>query len=245
VAILVRSWNVFHGRTHPPGRRAYLEEAVKLVTNDAPDVVCLQELPQWSVKYLERWSGMTARSARTRHRLGRLGRRPTDVHHGFLRSALTGQANAILVARRLTVVDHRRRVLSGRLFDWARERRVSHGVRFASDGGDELVVVNLHLSHTGAGRPAEAELQKTVELAQELVTRDQPIVLAGDFNLTAASAGLRELVAAGYSPPGPGIDHVLVKGAAATELEVWPVERRTADGRVLSDHPPVELRMDW
>jgi hypothetical protein len=24
-------------------------------------------------------------------------------------------------------------------------------------------------------------------------------------------------------------------------LAVWPVERRTLDGRVLSDHPPVEL----
>jgi hypothetical protein len=52
---------------------------------------------------------------------------------------------------------------------------------------------------------------------------------------------MQELVAAGYSPPGPGIDHVLVKGAPASALVVWPVERRTVDERVLSDHPPVEL----
>ena len=66
-------------------------------------------------------------------------------------------------------------------------------------------------------------------------------MLAGDFNLSSASQGLQQLVAAGYSPPGPGIDHVLVRGAAATPLPIWPVERRTVDGRVLSDHPPVEL----
>ena len=81
---------------------------------------------------LEQWSGMAMFSARTRHRLGWLGRRPTDVHHGVLRSALTGQANAILVARQLSVPEHRRRVLSGRRIEWPEERRVSHGVRRSS-----------------------------------------------------------------------------------------------------------------
>jgi endonuclease/exonuclease/phosphatase family metal-dependent hydrolase len=238
--MLVRSWNVFHGRPFPAGRRAYLREAIELVTADDPGLVCLQELPLWSLAQLERWSGMAVYTARTRHRLGRLGRRPTDVHHGLLRSLLTGQANAILVARSFTVLEHRRRVLSGRVFDWPRERRVSHGLRCRA-GGHDLVIVNLHLSHIGQGRPAEAELRTTLTLADELAAGGEPIVLAGDFNLTAASEGLQALVAAGYSPPGPGIDHVLVKGAPATPLSVWPVERRTVEGRVLSDHPPVEL----
>jgi len=240
VAILTRSWNVFHGRTNPPGRYAYLEEAVSLVSEDDPDVLCLQELPLWSLRHLEEWSGMAVFSARTRHRLGRLGRRPTDVHHGFFRSALTGQANAILVAKQLSVLDHRRRVLNGRPIEWPKERRVSHAVRVRIVGGQELVIVNLHLSHTGQGRSAEAELRTTVALAEELAN-GKPIALAGDFNLTSASGGLHELVAAGYSPPGPGIDHVLVRGAPSTPLLVWPVERRTVNGRVLSDHPPVEL----
>jgi endonuclease/exonuclease/phosphatase family metal-dependent hydrolase len=241
--LLVRSWNIFHGRTYPSGRRAYLEEAIGLVTEDDPDVLCLQELPQWSLDRLEAWTGMAASTARTRHRLGRLGRRPTDVHHGFLRSSLTGQANAILVAKGLSVLDHRRRVLSGRLVEWPQERRVSHGVRVRGVSGEELVIVNLHLSHLGQGRPAEAELQTTVALAEELASGGEPIVLAGDFNLTSASHGMQELMAAGYSPPGPGIDHVLVRGAPSTALFVWPVERRTVDGRVLSDHPPVELEV--
>ena len=243
MAMLVRSWNVFHGRTYPSGRRAHLEDAVALATRDDPEVLCLQELPLWSLRQLESWSGMTVFSARTRHRLGRLGRRPTDVHHGVLRSALTGQANAILVAKRLPVLDHRRRVLNERLIEWPQERRVSHGVRVRDESGDEIVIVNLHLSHLGQGRPAEDELQTTVALAEELASGDKPIVLAGDFNLSAASQGVKELVAAGYSPPGPGIDHILVRGAASTPLDVWPVERRTVDGRVLSDHAPVELKL--
>ena len=129
MAILVRSWNVFHGRTFPSGRRAYLREAVELATHDEPEVLCLQELPQWSLERLEGWTDMAVFAARTRHRLGRLGRRPTDVHHGVLRSLLTGQANAILVAKQLTVLEHRQRVLSGRRVEWPQERRVSHGVR--------------------------------------------------------------------------------------------------------------------
>ena len=107
-----------------------------------------------------------------------------------------------------------------------------------------VVIVNLHLSHSGAGSRAEAELRTTVALADELADSGDAIVLAGDFNLTASSEGMQKLVADGYSPPpGAGIDHVLVKGATATALTVWPVERRTVNGRVLSDHPPVELQI--
>lgn len=242
--LLVRSWNVFHGRTYPPGRRAYLEEAIGLVTADRPDVVCLQELPQWSLPRLEAWSGMAVFPARTRRRLGWLGRRPTDVHHGVFRSALTGQANAILVAEELPVLEHRSRVLSGRRVEWPRERRVSHGVRIrTAEGQAVMVIVNLHLSHTGQRRRAETELRGAVALAEELAGDDEPVVLAGDFNLTSASEGVRQLVAGGYSPPGPGIDHVFVRGAAATPVYTWPVERRTVEGRVLSDHPPVELTL--
>jgi endonuclease/exonuclease/phosphatase family metal-dependent hydrolase len=242
VSVLVRSWNVFHGRTFPAGRRAYLREAIALVCRDDPDVVCLQELPLWSLRHLEEWSARDAFSARTRHRLGRLGRRPTDVHHALLRSALTGQANAILVARRLSVLDQRRRVLNGGLSNWRQERRVSHGVRIHTDDGRTMVVVNLHLSHAGAGAPSTGgQLHTTLALADELARTSDPIVLAGDFNLTAASAAFHELEALGYSRPGPGIDHVLVKGAPATALSVWPEERRRVDGRLLSDHPPVEL----
>jgi endonuclease/exonuclease/phosphatase family metal-dependent hydrolase len=45
----------------------------------------------------------------------------------------------------------------------------------------------------------------------------------------------------GYSAPGPGIDHVLVRGLPADEPLTWPEERRRVDGRLVSDHAPVEV----
>lgn len=258
MAILIRSWNVFHGRTLTPGRRAYLREAIELATGDQPDVLCLQELPLWSVAHLEAWSGMASFAARTRHRLGQLGRRPTDVHHGRLRSSLTGQANAVLIARRHEVSDHRRLVLNDRWWvarqarrlglgfrstlAWTVERRVAQAVRIRPASADWLVLLHLHLTHLPDRRLAEAELRRAVSFGEGLVAVDEPVVIAGDVNLTAASPAMSELTGSGgFSAAGPGIDHILVRGAPATELAVWPVERRTVDGRVLSDHPPVQL----
>ena len=37
-----------------------------------------------------------------------------------------------------------------------------------------------------------------------------------------------------------GIDHVLVRGLPAGQPERWPPERRRLDGRLLSDHAPVD-----
>jgi endonuclease/exonuclease/phosphatase family metal-dependent hydrolase len=257
VAILVRSWNVFHGKTLSPGRRAYLEDAIVLVTRDQPDVLCLQELPLWSLGQLEAWSGMAVFAARTRHRLGQLGRRPTDLHHGKLGSLLTGQANAVLVARRHAAADHRRLVLNDRAFAaregrrlglglavslaWSVERRVCQAVRITPAGAAPMLLLNLHATHLRDRRCAEAELRRAVRFGEELAAEGEPLVVAGDFNLTASSPAVAALAAAGFSLAGPGIDHVLVKGAPATPLSVWPVERRTLDGRILSDHPPVEL----
>jgi endonuclease/exonuclease/phosphatase family metal-dependent hydrolase len=257
MSLLIRSWNVFHGRTHPSGRNAYLEAAIALAAHDDPDVVCLQELPLWSVQRLEAWTGMATFSARTRHRLGPLGRRPTDLHHGRIRSLLTGQANAVLVARRHAAADHRRLVLNDRAFvarearrlglglrvgmAWTAERRVCQAMRIREANGYSLVLLNLHATHLRDRRCAEAELRRAVRFGEELAAAGEPLVVAGDFNLTAASPAMAELTAAGFSPAGPLIDHIVVRGATATPLAVWPVERRTLDGRVLSDHPPVEL----
>ena len=40
--LLVRSWNVFHGNTRPPGRGSRLQTMIRLATADQPDVLCLQ-----------------------------------------------------------------------------------------------------------------------------------------------------------------------------------------------------------
>ena len=70
------------------------------------------------------------------------------------------------------------------------------------------------------------------------VARDGDVgVLAGDFNLfgRASCRSCRR-----WSEYGPGVDHVIARGATATPLVVWPKERRAYGDRLLSDHAPVE-----
>lgn len=224
--MLVRSWNVFHGRTSPPGRRVYLREMIELAARDRPDVLCLQELPLWSLAELEDWSGMTAVCAVAKRTLvpRRLG--------GFLqrrdprrfRSGVTGQANAILLAPALVPLEHR----TARISDRGRERRVCHAVRV-----DGVVVGNVHASNEFR-RPEvpRAELKRAHALVESLAAAGEARILAGDFNLRDPDL------------PGPNIDHIVVAGVDHGALEVWPRERHLHNGAVLSDHAPVEMRIE-
>jgi endonuclease/exonuclease/phosphatase family metal-dependent hydrolase len=240
---------------------------VRLVTADDPDIVCLQELPVWSVARLEEWSGMAAVDAVARSpRLGPLpwpaeaGRVVTELDHGLLRSAFTGQANAILVARRHRVLDTEVIALNAPSFRraqarwlhldlvtrlaWTKERRVCQAVRVAVGGGEETVLVaNLHTTGYAADqRLTDAELRRAAAFVEGLARPGEPIVLCGDVNLLAErSRTLQDLLADGFSEPAPGIDQVLVRGLPVSPPAVWPEERRCLDGRLLSDHAPVEV----
>jgi endonuclease/exonuclease/phosphatase family metal-dependent hydrolase len=266
--LLLRSWNLFHGNTVPPRRNHRLEEMVRLASADDPDVVCLQEVPVWALERLDDWSGMTALGdVAARPRLGplpssaELGRAITQVNHGLLRSTFTGQANAMLLARRLRVLERRSLVLNPRWFRrrqagwlglsavarlaWANERRLCQAVRVSHPDGT-LLVANLHAtSYRPDERLADAELFRAAVFADALARPGDVCVLAGDFNVRAArSRTLAELVQPdwGFSRPGPEVDHILVRGAPAGAVERWPDERRRRDGHLLSDHAPVELR---
>jgi len=221
--VLIRSWNVYHGRSHPTARRGYLPAAIELAADDEPDVLCLQELPLWSLRWLEGWSGMQAFAARTKRAPfgARAGRFLTSAHHGVLRSAFTGQANAILVARRHTVQGLGSLVISDR----RHHPRVCQAVRV----GERLVVANIHAS----GDVAQRQVDRALAWLEDEVHHGEPVVLAGDFNAS--------LTLPRFSPPHGGIDDILVRGLEASPLEVWPVERRRQNGVVLSDHAPVEL----
>ena len=219
--MLVRTWNVFHGNSHPPQRRAFLREMIELVTADRPDVVCLQELPVWSIAHLERWSGMegaaaVARGPRTLS--ARLGRWLTEVNHGMLRSALTGEADAILVAPGRATADRRSQVVSG-----GGLRRIVHGVRV-----DDVYVANFHISG----------IAEQLDAVAAFVAHEDAVVLAGDVNMRPPY----ELD--GFSEPLAGsIDQLLVRGVAATPPAAWPKERRRVNGFLLSDHAPVEVTL--
>jgi endonuclease/exonuclease/phosphatase family metal-dependent hydrolase len=205
---------------------------VQLVTGDRPDVVCLQEVPVWALKHLERWSAMQAVGAvAARPRLGsaELGRWITELHHGYFRSAFTGQANAILVAPRFAIGHERTHVVSS-----LGERRVVQVLRL--DGA--TFVANLHVT---GGASADEQFRVAADFVEDQA--DERVVLAGDVNLRPGEGRTYDLLRKrGFSEPLPGsIDQILVRGLPATPPVAWPEERRRVDGVLLSDHAPVEL----
>ena len=210
--MLVRTWNLFHGNASPPERRAFLRRMIELVTQDRPDVVCLQELPVWALRHLERWSGMHANGAVARRQLLPFGARAiTGLHHGLLRSAVTGEADAILTREQA-------RGLGVQVVGQSKLRRIAHAVDL-----DGVTVVNFHIDGD------RVQLDRVVALARERS------IVAGDANLVSAGAD-------GFSPPLAGsIDQILVRGLELRDgPSAWPLERRVVGGRVLSDHAPVE-----
>lgn len=233
MGLLVRTWNVYHGRTFPPSRPTHLERMVRLVTLDAPDLVALQEVPLWALGRLSLWSGMTTRWAVTVPALlGPLARRVVDLDPVRFRSTISGQANAILVNPRLEIVGEETLVLNPEVSSWAwlfrgRQRRMCQRLEVAG-AGRRLVVANLHA--TNHPRFAEAEALRAAEFVEDA----EACILCGDFNL--ARFGVP-----GFSDPIDGIDQVLVRGVTfEREPAAWPRERRRIGEGVLSDHAPVE-----
>lgn len=238
---------------------------MRLACADRPDVLCLQEVPVWALERLGEWSGMTVFgevAARPRLWSAELGRRITELNHGLLRSAFTGQANAILLAPGLKALERHALVLNSRRFRaeqakvlglgvlerlaWARERRVCQTVRIRVRNEHQAVVANLHASAVPDDRLTDAELLRAASFADGLAGPEELCVLAGDFNVRAErSRALAKLTGPewGFSAPGPKVDHVLVRGAEVEGPSAWPTERRRVDGRLLSDHAPVEVRI--
>jgi endonuclease/exonuclease/phosphatase family metal-dependent hydrolase len=231
---------------------------IALATADDPDVLCVQEVPAWAL------GRFTVGDVASRPPFGVVaGRLLTAPHHGLIRSAFSGQGNAFWISPHLRVLEHHTLALNPRRFRnrvartlgldpsaraaWAKERRIVQVVRLAA-GAQTLAVANMHCtSYAGDARLADAELLRGAWFADSAARRDDVLVLAGDFNARpGSSAALADLCGAewGFSPPGPGIDHVLVRGAPASPVRAWPEERRRrADGTLLSDHAPVELEI--
>ncbi len=263
--MLIRSWNLFHGNTVPPGRHAHLDDMIRLATADDPDVLCVQEVPAWAL------SRFTVGDVAARPALGplpisrSLGGRLTDLNNGLLRSLFAGQGNAIQLSSELRVLDHRVLTLnSGRFrrrqarslrldlvarLTWAKERRIVQALRVSDRDGKQFVVANLHCtSYRPDQRLAEAELLRAAWFAVSLARPEDVVVLAGDFNvIELRSQTLRDLTGPDwrFSAAGPGVDHILVRGAArVSTLRRWDDERRVHGSALLSDHAPLELDLD-
>jgi endonuclease/exonuclease/phosphatase family metal-dependent hydrolase len=236
LGLLVRTWNVYHGRTHPQTRRTYLERMVRLITLDAPDLVALQEVPLWALGRLERWSGMAVRWAVTVPALllAPIARFVTELDPIRLRSTVTGQANALLVNPRFELGEQRLLLVTPGVTRWewllqdeGLQQRYCQAVEVEAEGRS-LVVANLHA--TNNARLAEGEVGR----AADFVADAQRSILCGDFNI-------RRFAVPEFSPPIDGIDQILIRGLEFERgPQAWPGARRRLHGRLLSDHAPVE-----
>src|SRR5262245_11335102 len=237
---------------------------VALATADDPAVLCLQEVPVWAL------GRFTAGAVAARPSFGPLpitaeiGRLLTEPNHGQLRSAFAGQGNALQVSPRFRVLSHHVLTLNSRRFrvaqarslhlgpvarlGWAMERRVVQAVRVRAPDGRTMLVSNMHCTSFPADeRLADAEVLRAAWFAVSTAAPEDVVVLAGDFNARAArSRSLSDLTGPewGFSAPGTGIDHILVRGASAGEIRRWPDDRRLHEGHLLSDHAPVELEIE-
>jgi endonuclease/exonuclease/phosphatase family metal-dependent hydrolase len=239
LSLLVRTWNLYHGRTYPKSGRTYLERMVRLISLDAPDVVALQEVPLWSLGRLERWSGMQAVWAVTvPNFLGPVARFVSDLDPVRMRFTIAGQANAVLLNPHFEVRNHQVYVMNPEVSRWeaitgGRQRRVCQAVEVEVDDRS-LVIANLHATND----PGLAKVE--VALAADLLRETERVVLCGDFNVA-------EFTVPDYSPPlAGGIDQILVRGLELERVpQRWPKERRLVNGRLLSDHAPVEAVIAW
>ena len=239
---------------------------VRLASADRPAVLCLQEVPVWALGLLDDWSGMPAIGAVARRpSLGpfpstaEIGRLLTDLDPGLLRSAFAGQANAILLASDLRIQEHRQVILSPFSFRraqarrlglgivdrlaWGKERRICHALR-VEHGRGTLLIGNLHATGFADKRVTDAEVLRAAVFVDGMARRGEPVLLCGDFNVGVHnSRTLADLTSAewgfGGATPG-GIDHILVRDLDASPPMRWPEERRLHEGRLLSDHTPVD-----
>jgi endonuclease/exonuclease/phosphatase family metal-dependent hydrolase len=238
VSLLVRTWNVYHGRTYPKSGQTYLERMMRLISLDAPVAVCLQEVPIWALGKLERWSGMQPVWAVTVHNfLGPLARFVTNLDPVRVRLSAAGQANVVLLNPHFEVSDHDVIVMNPEVSPWdvvfgGRQRRVCQVVR-VDVNGETLAFANLHATNN-------AEVAKVeVGLAVDFMSDEQRVVLCGDFNVPRYA--VHE-----FSPPIKGIDQILLRGLEFVRPpEAWPADRRRVGAHLLSDHAPVEAEIAW
>ena len=264
--MLVRTWNLFNGNTSPPKRKAYLREMVDLVTADRPAVVCLQEVPAWALGQVGSWAGMQGLGDRTRGpRLPVIGRFAASVHAGLVRSGLHGQGNVILLPPEADLRIHKTITLNTNPFCeeegrklgldmkrtrwWEKERRICQVVKVEFPNRQRMLVANVHAtSYPADPRLADAELRRATNFVERQAELEEVVIFAGDFNITREhSQTIKALQEAPpesrWSAAGPLIDHILVRGAETSAVRVWPEDERRYDGKLLSDHAPVEVEL--
>ena len=264
------TWNLFHGRDHPPDRALFTWRSRLLRTTErndthlqvnrdlAPefaatiaaaawDIALLQECPpRWSASLAEACNASGHAVATSRNSLGWIRATLARLNPDLIASN-EGGSNLTLV--RGEILERRELVLTAGLQP---ERRMMAFTRVRTGGpAAELCVANVHAS-AGPGRRGEAEREVLTAAghASEWAGAT-PLVFGGDLNLRPAQTGIYNELERRHGlicPTAPdSLDHLLVRGLQpASPPARWPAEAREVheSGRAirLSDHAPVEAR---
>ncbi len=265
------TWNLFHGRDHPPNPalRSWRSRLLRLTERDDTHVqvnrplrsefVSVLDRIEWDVALLQeappRWLGPlrdgcganAALALTSRNSLGRLRGLAAELNPDLVASG-EGGSNMVLVRSPGQIEAEQEVALATRP-----ERRALLLARVRLASGVRLAVACMHLSvdSTGQGR---GEVARAAELAVAFAG-DGPLVFGGDLNLRPARRPevFEELERRhGLAPPtGPhAIDHLLARAmAVADQPHALPDPARELPaeaGRALrlSDHALVAARFE-
>jgi endonuclease/exonuclease/phosphatase family metal-dependent hydrolase len=226
--MLILSWNLFHGRSLPPSRRALAVQFAAKLAEWQWDVALLQEAPPWWPAELARTLGVEQRTAPTsRNSLPALRRAIARRDPELLKSN-GGGCNAVLA--RAAIVEHDTLPLRA----WP-ERRVAQLVRL----GDGTCVVNFHASTRRAR--AEQELDRLWQHSLRFAA-GAPLILGGDLNLRQPTAPGDDIAHVAAN----NVDHLFTRGyARAGDAQLLDRSVALAAGDLqLSDHAALRVALD-
>ena len=255
-ALTVLSWNLFHGRDHPPAdsrahvatNRVLREEFASVLAAESWDVAMLQEAPPHWARALADTARASVASVLTSRNAGAFARRRLAAWNPDLIASGEGGSNQILARGGWSIVESRRLTLTflpeRRRLLWVRLGHVEHG---------DVTVATLHATAhdpSAAARDVERAARAACAWSAEV-----PLVFGGDLNLRMterpeAFAGLESDLGLRGARAGRAIDHLLARGLEiVTSPEPLPPERREvadAGGLAvrLSDHAPVVATYD-
>ena len=195
--MLIRSWNVYHGRSHPAGRRGHLARRDRAGRGRRarralpPGAAALVAAAARGLERHARVPGADEAGAARRSGRARSSPRPTTASSARPSPARRTRSSS----RRITTAgprlarDQRPAPASARLPGRSRRRRGSWSA-------------NIHASGDVAQRAGRPRARVARD---ERAPHGEPVVLAGDFNAS--------LTLPGFSPPHGGIDDILVAGS--------------------------------
>jgi endonuclease/exonuclease/phosphatase family metal-dependent hydrolase len=264
-ALVVLSWNLFHGRDAPPGmahrnarsllvratihndshvqvNRSLFDEFAGVLSGADWNVCMLQECPpRWAEGLADECQAGVYCALTSRNWFAPL-RRVVAERNPDLMGSWEGGSNLTLARPPWQIVEGASVLLNPLRERRLRERRRLALVRLVHDSR-EVCIGNLHLS-AGVSDHAAREARRAAETALEWA-RGAPLVLGGDFNVRGSHAIFADLCKltelCGATNPH-GIDHILSRGLDTVSPPVsWAPERRELDVLAGLEHRRLRL----